>query len=120
MRKYVKKRIVECTECNRNKVLKHASYGQFKSPKTPSGAWKSIAFDFIIKLLLFKKLFIEIEYDSILIITCRFTKYEYFIPYLKASTAEDLIYVFLKFIHSNHKLPEKTISDKNKFFTSKF
>ena len=74
----------------------------------------------MIKLLLFKELFIKIEYDSILVITCRFTKYEYFIPYLEVLTAEDLVYIFLKFIHSNHRLSEEIISDKNKFFISRF
>ena len=120
MRKYVEKKISECAECNRNKILKHAFYGQFKLLKTPSGAWKSIALDFVIKLLLFKKLFIRIEYDSILMITCRLTKYGYFISYLKISIIENLIYVFLKFIYNNHRLSEKIISDKNKLFILRF
>ena len=94
MRKYVKKRISEYIEYNRNKVSKYAFYGQFKLLKTFSGAWKLIAFNFVIKLLLFKELLIGIEYDNILIIICKFTKYKYFIPYLKVSTAEDLIYIF--------------------------
>ena len=120
MRKYVKKKISECAKCNRNKISRHAFYGQFKLLKTPSGVWKLIAFNFMIKLLLFKELFIKIEYDSILVITCRFTKYKYFISYLKISTAEDLIYIFLKNIHSNYGLSEEIISDKNKFFISNF
>ena len=62
----------------------------------------------------------EIEYDSILIIICKFTKYEYFIPYLKILTAKDIAYVFLKNIYNNYKLLKKIISDKNKFFTSNF
>ena len=47
-------------------------------------------------------------------------KYKYFISYLKVSTAEDLVYIFLRFIHSNYGLPEKIISDKDKFFISRF
>ena len=74
----------------------------------------------MIKLLLFKESFIEIEYDSILMITCRFTKYKYFISYLKISTAEDLAYIFLKFIHSNYRLLKKIISNKNKLFILRF
>jgi len=62
----------------------------------------------------------EIEYDSILMIIYKFTKYEYFISYLKISTAENLIYVFLKNIYNNYKLSEEIISDKDKFFISKF
>ena len=55
-----------------------------------------------------------------MIIICKFTKYKYFIPYLKISTAEDLIYMFLRNIYNNYKLPEKIISDKDKLFISNF
>ena len=72
-------------------------------------------FNFIIKLLLFKEPIIEIEYNSILIIIYRYTKYKYFIPYLKALIAEDLIYIFLRIIISNYKLLKEIISNKNKF-----
>ena len=52
--------------------------------------------DFIIKLLLFKKLIIRIEFDSILIIINRLIKWETFISYKNLSTAENLTYIFLK------------------------
>ena len=120
MRKYIKKRISECAECNRNKTLKYVFYEQFKLFKISTESWKSIAFNFVIKLLLFKKLLIRIEYDNILIIICKLTKYKYFISYLKTSTAENLIYIFLKFIHSNYELSEKIISDKDKLFILRF
>jgi hypothetical protein len=120
MRKYVEKRIAECATCNRNKSSRHAPYGQLKPPKTTAGAWKSIALDFVVKLPLSKEPMTGIEYDSILVITCRLTKYGYFIPYMEASTAEDLAYTFLKIIFSNHGLPEEIISDRDKLFTSKF
>ena len=74
----------------------------------------------MIKLSLLKELIIKVKYDSILIITCRLTKYGYFILYIKVLTAEDLAYIFLKIIINNHRLLEKIISDKNKFFTSNF
>jgi len=70
-------------------------YGQLKSPPTPKGAWKSIALDFIVKLPLLKDPLIGVEYDSILVITDRLTKYGYFIPYLEASDAKALAYTFL-------------------------
>ena len=116
----ISKKNSEYAECNRNKALKYAFYEQLKSLKTLIRFWKLIVFNFIIKLSSFKKLIIKIKYDSILIIICKFTKYKYFIPYQEASTAEDLTYVFFKNIHNYHKLLKKIISDKNKFFTSKF
>jgi hypothetical protein len=37
----------------------------------------------------------KLKYDSILVIIDRLTKYAYFINYLKALNAKDLVYVFL-------------------------
>jgi hypothetical protein len=82
-------------------------------PKTP---WTSIVLDFVIKLLLSQDLIIGVEYDSILVVINRLTKYTYIILYLKASIAEDLAYTFLRVIIANHNILEKMISDKNKFF----
>jgi len=57
--------------------------------------WKSIALDFIVKLLLLKDPLIGVKYDLILIIIERLTKYRYFILYLEASDAKALAYTFL-------------------------
>jgi hypothetical protein len=70
----------------------------------------------MVKLLLSQDLITGIKYDFILVITDRLTKYIYIILYLEASTAEDLVYVFLRIIIANYSAPEKIISDKNKLF----
>jgi len=70
-------------------------YGQLKSLPILKGAWKLIALDFIVKLPLLKDPLTGVEYDSILVITERLTKYGYFIPYLEASDAKALAYTFL-------------------------
>jgi hypothetical protein len=78
--------------------------------------WISIILDFVIKLLLLQDLIIKIEYDFILVITDKLTKYIYIILYLKASTAEDLVYIFLRIIIANYSTLEEMISDRNKLF----
>ena len=78
--------------------------------------WTSIILDFIVKLLLSRDLITGVKYDFILIITDRLTKYIYIILYLKASTAENLAYIFLRIIITNYNAPKEMISDKNKFF----
>jgi len=95
-------------------------YGQLKSLPILKGAWKSIALDFIVKLPLSKDPLTGVEYDSILIITERLTKYGYFIPYLEASDAKALTYTFLRVIIANHGLLEEIILDRDKLFTLKF
>jgi hypothetical protein len=75
-----------------------------------------IILDFVIKLLLSRDLIIKIEYDSILVVTDKLTKYIYIILYLEANIAENLAYMFLKVVVANYSILEKIISDKNKFF----
>jgi hypothetical protein len=74
----------------------------------------------VVKLLLSRDLIIGIEYDFILVITDKLTKYTYFILYLEASIIEDLAYIFLRVVITNYNILEKMILDKNKFFISKF
>jgi hypothetical protein len=87
-----------------------------QSPDILKIPWTSIVLDFVIKLLLLRDLIIRIEYDSILVITDRLIKYTYIILYLEASTAEDLVYAFLRVVVANYSALEKMISDRDKFF----
>jgi hypothetical protein len=61
-----------------------------------------VALDFVTKLLLFKELIIGVIYDFIIIVTDRLTKYAYFISYLESSLAEDLAYIFYKYVVANY------------------
>jgi hypothetical protein len=64
--------------------------------------WQDMALDFITKLPLLKELITSIMYDFIIIVTDRLTKYAYFISYLKSFLAEDLAYIFHKYIMTNY------------------
>jgi hypothetical protein len=74
----------------------------------------------VVKLILSRDLITGIDYDFILVITDKLTKYTYFISYLKASTVENLAYMFLKVILANYSIPEKIILDRDKFFILRF
>jgi hypothetical protein len=91
-----------------------------QSPDILKTPWISIVLDFIIKLLLSRDLITRIKYDFILVVIDRLTKYIYIILYLEANTAEDLAYIFLRVVVANYSALEKMISDKNKFFISRF
>jgi hypothetical protein len=91
-----------------------------QSPRAPTGAWKSIALDFVVKLPPSKEALTGVTYDSILVVTDRLTKYAHFIPYKEGSTAEELAYTFNRNIIANHGIPEEMISDRDKLFTSNF
>jgi hypothetical protein len=76
--------------------------------------------DFVMKLLLSQDPITGVEYDSILVIIDRLTKYIYIILYLEVNIAEDLVYTFLKIIVANYNTLEKIILDRDKFFISRF
>jgi hypothetical protein len=120
MRGVVKKVVGGCDTCIRNKAARHAPYGLMKSPATPPKPWKSIALDFVVKLPLSKDPITKVDYDSICVITDRFTKYAYMVPFLETNDADDMAQVFLRTIFANHGTPDEVISDRDKLFTSKF
>ena len=76
--------------------------------------------DFIVKLLKSKEPLTGISYNSILVIVDRLIKYMHLMPYLEAFNAEDLIYIFIKTIITQHGMPDEIISDRDKLFTSQF
>jgi hypothetical protein len=65
-----------------------------------------VALDFVTKLSPFRKPIIEVIYNSIIVVIDRLTKYAYFIPYFKSFLAEDLAYMFHKYIVANHRFPQ--------------
>ncbi len=120
MRKQVEDIIRKCDVCIWTKHSQHRFYELLKSLSTSDHAWKSIALNFIVKLSKSKERVTRTTYDSILIVTNKLIKYEYFLSYKKATFAEDLTYTFLRMIVANHKLSDEIISNRDKLFTSKF
>jgi hypothetical protein len=102
----------------RNKTSCYTPYRIIQSLDILKTPWTSIVLDFVIKLLLSQDLIIRIKYDFILVVTDRLIKYIYIILYLKANTAENLAYIFLRVVVANYNALEKMISNKNKFFIS--
>ena len=69
--------------------------------------------DFIIKLLKLKDLVIEQEYNAILIIVDKFTKWGYFIGCIEEIKAEDLVKVYIKYVFIQHGVLKKIILDRD-------
>ena len=79
----------------RTKNLRHLLYRELQPLQVSEKVWSSVLLDFIIKLSPSKEPIIRIEFNSILIIVNRLTKWGTFIPYKKLFTAENLAYAFL-------------------------
>jgi hypothetical protein len=76
--------------------------------------------DFITKLPLSEEPLTGIFYDSIMVIINRLTKYLYYLPYRKATDAEELSYIFYRYIMADYGLPNEIISDRGLTFAAKF
>ena len=48
-----------------------------------------------------------VEYDSILVIIKRLTRYRMFISYIEASIAEDLAYIVSKYVIATYRMPKE-------------
>jgi hypothetical protein len=81
IKKFVEDRIRVCDTCQRNKASKHKPYGKMMPNQAPTGAWEDVALNFIVKLPESKEPMTKTSFDSILVVTDQFTKYDYFIPY---------------------------------------
>ena len=111
---------MRCDTCIQDRPERHLPYGKLQSPQTPTQAWKSIALDFIVKLPLSEEPLTKVEYDSIMVVTDRLTKFAYFIPFMETSTAEELAYLYYRHVWCHHGMPDEMISDRDKLFTSHF
>ena len=120
MRKMIQDTVANCDLCNKSKSSRHATYGLLKPNETPSRAWTSVAFDFIVKLPVSEEPMTGVGYDAIWVIVERTTRYGYFIPYKESSNTKELAYAFNRVIVAQHGLPEEIITDRDKLFTSKF
>ena len=76
--------------------------------------------DFIVKLLKLKNAITRQEYNSIFIIVNKFTKWGYFITYIKKILAEDIAQIYIKEVFSRHRVLDKIILDKDTRFILAF
>ena len=111
MRKIVKEVVGKCHSCAQNKKGRHLPYGKMEPITPPGRAWKTVTMDFITKLPKSKEPMTKTVYDSILVGTCKLTKEIHLVPYQETSNAKDLLYNFIKYLVSRHKMLEQIISN---------
>jgi len=76
--------------------------------------------NFIVKLSKFKKSITEFEYDSIMIIVNRFTKWAYFVSFHEKMRVKKIVYLFKWHIITNHEVLTEIILNRDTRFRSKF
>ena len=60
------------------------------------------------------------EYNIILVIVNKLTKWGYFIVYIEEILAEDIVYIYIKEIFARYRVLKKIISDRDLRFISAF
>ena len=68
------------------------------------------------KLLKLKDPITKQEYNSIFIIINKFTKWGYFIAYIKEISVKDIVQVYVKEVFLRHRVLDKIILDKDMRF----
>ena len=62
----------------------------------------------------------KIEYNRIIVIINKVTKYTYFLPYKEISKAEYIAFYFTFIVIAQHRALDKIITNRDIYFISKF
>ena len=114
LRKIVQEYVKNCEVCIQDKAARHQPYGKMQSPDAPTHPWEWVTIDFITQLPNSR------GYASITVVTDRLTKYIHLVPSKGNMNAAEMAQIFLKHVITNHGMPQKITSDRDKLFTSKF
>ena len=115
MSKDVKRYILSCDTCQRNKGNNQQPAGLLQPLETPQQRWEQIAMDFIVQLPLTRQ-----GNDAIVVFTDRLTKRGHFQAMHTSATAPEVAKIFFNTIFKDHGLPKTIISDRDAKFTSHF
>ena len=110
----VERYVRSCDACQRNKVVRHASYGLLSPLPIPTRPWLSMSLDWITNLPP------SHYHDAMLVVVGRLTKQAIFIPTTKSMAAPDVATLFVQHVVRVHGLPETLVSDRDPVFTSHF
>jgi hypothetical protein len=107
-----------CETCARIKPSTQAPAGLLHSLPVPSRPWQGIAVDFIGPLP--EGEYRGMIYDTIMTVTCLFTKEVRLVRFRSDFTAKDLAQFFFDDVYCHKLFPEYIVSDRDKLFTSSF
>lgn len=118
IREKVEQYIKKCTTCQQDKSSRHAKYGKLQFRPPPENPWDEVTMDFINKLPPSRDITTDTDYNGILVMVDRLTKYSHFVPYNEEFNAEKLARLVLDRLIRYHGIPKVFITDRDKLFTS--
>ena len=106
--------VKSCPTCQQAKVEHVKLPGLLQPLPVPEQAWSVVNLDFIEGLPKSQ------QYDTILVVIDKFSKYGHFIPLAHPFTAPQIAHLFLANVYKLHGMPTVIISDRDRIFTSTF
>ena len=102
----------QCQTCQQAKTERIQSLGLLQPLPIPDQAWDIISLDFI------EGLPPSDNYNALLVVIDKFSKYGHFIPIRHPFTALQIAHIFMSNVYKLHGLPKTIISDRDRVFTS--
>ena len=118
----VREYVATCPICQGKAVHRHKPYGQLEPLPIPTDLWnspfKEISLDWITGLPVSMRHLQE--FDSILTVVCRVTKYALFLPTREDATAVDFAELFFEHVECRFGTPRSIVTDRDSRITSEF
>lgn len=114
MKNTIQEFVRQCDICQRQKYMASSPGGLLQPLPIPEQIWEDISLDFITGLPKSK------QFEAILVVVDRLSKYAHFIPLKHPYTARSIAEIFCKEIIKLHGLPLSIVSDRDPIFMSNF
>ena len=114
MKKKIQQFVQSCLICQQAKPKRVAYPGLLSPLPVPAKAWETVTMDFILGLPS------SDQYDCIMVVIDKFTKYGHFIPVKHPYTAQKISELFLDNIYKLHGMTRYIVSDRDPVCTSRF
>lgn len=112
LKQFVEQFVKSCSICQQAKSEHIKKPGLLSPLPIPKEAWNMVSMDFISGLPKSK------NYDTILVVIDKFSKYGHFIPMCHPFTALSVAQAYLDNVYKLHGLPKVLITDRDPLFTS--
>ncbi|GAU25040.1 hypothetical protein TSUD_155140 [Trifolium subterraneum] len=114
MKNTIQEFVRQCDICQRQKYMASSPGGLLQPFPIPEQIWEDISLDFIAGLPKSK------QFEAILVVVDRLSKYAHFIPLKHPYTARSIAEIFCKEIVRLHGIPLSIVSDRDPIFISNF
>jgi hypothetical protein len=112
MKQIIKDYVAACTVCHQAKPDRTRYPGLLQPLPVPTQAWQAISMDFV------EGLPSSGQYNTILVVVDRLTKYGHFVSLRHPFTALTVAQAFMSNVYRLHGMPESIVSDRDRIFTN--